>query len=72
VTATIGAATGLGSIGAMFHRMATALLTLPHLKSSNDALVAVISHSYPAWFIGLAAGAVTGIAMVGIPAVTDW
>jgi SSS family solute:Na+ symporter len=139
VAATIGAATGLGSIGAVFHRMDVAhpgyaalpgmvaakkysawwfmsvllvtnvgywmwphafqanltarsertirrnmmlqplytlsyffifvigfaaLLTLPHLKSSNQALVAVIAHSYPEWFVGLAAGAAVLVALV--------
>lgn len=41
-----------------------ALLTLPKLNDSNEALVAVIAHSYPAWFVGLAAGTAALVAVV--------
>ena len=41
-----------------------ALLTLPKLDDSNQALVAVIAHSYPAWFVGLAAGTAALVAVV--------
>jgi SSS family solute:Na+ symporter len=41
-----------------------ALLTLPGLKDSNQALVAFIAHSYPGWFVGLAAGTAILVALV--------
>lgn len=41
-----------------------ALLTLPKLNDSNEALVAVIAHSYPAWFVGFAAGTAALVAVV--------
>jgi solute:Na+ symporter, SSS family len=41
-----------------------ALLTLPKLRDSNQALVAFIVHSYPSWFVGLAAGAAMLVAVV--------
>lgn len=41
-----------------------ALLTLPTLKDSNQALVAFLVHSYPSWFVGLAAGAAILVALV--------
>ncbi|QSO47281.1 sodium:solute symporter family protein [Alicyclobacillus mengziensis] len=41
-----------------------ALLTLPHLKNSNSALLALIAHSYPQWFLGVVGGAAMLIAVV--------
>lgn len=42
-----------------------ALLSLPHLTDSNDALVSVIDAYYPQWFVGLAAA--TGILVALVP-----
>lgn len=41
-----------------------ALLTLPNLKDSNSALLALIAHSYPQWFLGVVGGAAMLIAVV--------
>jgi solute:Na+ symporter, SSS family len=41
-----------------------ALLTLPGLKDSNQALVAFVAHAYPSWFVGLAAGTAILVAVV--------
>lgn len=44
-----------------------ALLTLPHLSSSNNALVSVVATYYPQWFVGLLAG--TGVLVALVPSV---
>lgn len=41
-----------------------ALLTLPHLKNSNSALLTLIYHLYPQWFLGVVGGAGMLIAIV--------
>ncbi|GLY70537.1 sodium:solute symporter family protein [Amycolatopsis taiwanensis] len=44
-----------------------ALLTLPHLTSSNDALVSVVATYYPQWFVGLLGA--TGVLVALVPSV---
>jgi SSS family solute:Na+ symporter len=41
-----------------------ALLVIPHLSNSNDALLAIVGKVYPGWFVGILAGAGILIALV--------
>ncbi|TNC26446.1 sodium:solute symporter family protein [Amycolatopsis alkalitolerans] len=42
-----------------------AVLTLPHLTTSNNALVSVVAKYYPQWFVGLVAA--TGVLVAVVP-----
>jgi SSS family solute:Na+ symporter len=42
-----------------------ALLVIPNLKDSNTALLSLIAHSYPGWFLGIVGG--TGLLIGVIP-----
>lgn len=41
-----------------------ALLAVPGLKNSNSALVSLVAHYYPGWFVGLLAGTAMLVAVV--------
>jgi solute:Na+ symporter, SSS family len=43
----------------------TALLVIPHLSNSNNALLALVGKVYPNWFVGVLAG--TGILVALVP-----